>query len=103
MTIALAVGAFGALIGSFLNVVVHRVPARRSVVSPPSACGACGHAIRPYDNIPIVSWLVLRGRCRDCRAPISPRYPLVELATALVFAIVAWVFAPAIIAATPTC
>tara|TARA_B100000519_G_scaffold53006_1_gene43755 strand:- start:37496 stop:38317 length:822 start_codon:yes stop_codon:yes gene_type:complete len=100
LTIALAVGAFGALIGSFLNVVVHRVPARRSVVSPPSACGACGHAIRPYDNIPIVSWLVLRGRCRDCRAPISPRYPLVELATALVFAIVAWVFAPAIIAAT---
>ncbi len=93
-------GAFGALIGSFLNVVVYRVPARRSIVSPPSACGACGHAIRPYDNIPVVSWLVLRGRCRDCQAAISPRYPLVELATAVFFAVVAWVFAPDIVDAT---
>ncbi len=99
MTITLAVGAFGALIGSFLNVVVYRVPARRSVVSPPSACGACGHAIRAYDNIPVISWLVLRGKCRDCGARISPRYPLVELATAVTFGIVAWVFLPALVSA----
>lgn len=103
MTIALAVGAFGALIGSFLNVVVYRVPAGRSIVSPPSACGACGHAIRPYDNIPVVSWLVLRGKCRDCGTSISARYPLVEFATAVVFAVVAWVFLPAVlVAATAT-
>jgi len=68
----------GALIGSFLNVVIHRVPAGQSVVHPPSACPGCGNRIRPYDNIPVVSWLVLRGRCRDCSAPISGQYPLVE-------------------------
>lgn len=98
MTLALflfAVGCvtvFGALIGSFLNVVVFRVPAGRSIVSPPSACGSCGTEIKPYDNIPVVSWLVLRGRCRSCRSSISARYPLVEAATALAFAAVAWWF-----------
>jgi leader peptidase (prepilin peptidase) / N-methyltransferase len=81
-------GLFGALIGSFLNVVAHRVPAGESLVSPGSHCPHCGAAVRPWDNVPVVSWLVLRGRCRDCGAPISPRYPLVELATALVFAAV---------------
>lgn len=86
------VAVFGALIGSFLNVVVYRVPAGRSIVSPPSACGSCGTEIRPYDNIPVVSWLVLRGRCRSCRSTISPRYPLVEAATAVAFAVVAWWF-----------
>jgi len=85
-------GVFGALIGSFLNVVVYRVPAGRSIVSPPSACGNCGTEIRPYDNIPVLSWLVLRGRCRDCRSAISIRYPLVEAATAGAFALVAWWF-----------
>lgn len=75
----------GLLIGSFLNVVIWRVPRGESIVSPPSACPGCGHEIRWYDNVPLVSWLVLRGRCRDCRAPISPRYPLVELATAALF------------------
>lgn len=85
------VGLFGALIGSFLNVVVFRVPAGRSIVSPPSACGSCGARIRGYDNVPVISWLVLRGRCRDCGASISPRYPIVELGTGLVFAaITAW-------------
>ena len=79
----------GALIGSFLNVVIHRVPAGLSVVHPPSACPGCGNRIRPYDNIPIVSWLILRGRCRDCREPISARYPLIEAGTALAFALVA--------------
>jgi leader peptidase (prepilin peptidase)/N-methyltransferase len=81
-------GLFGALIGSFLNVVAHRVPAGESLVSPGSHCPHCGAEVRPYDNIPVVSWLVLRGRCRDCGGPISVRYPLVELLTALVFAAV---------------
>ncbi|PYY49315.1 prepilin peptidase [Curtobacterium sp. MCLR17_043] len=82
---------FGLLIGSFLNVVVHRVPAGQSVVSPPSACPACRHTIRRRDNVPVLSWLVLRGRCRDCSAPISARYPAVELATAVLFGLTAFV------------
>jgi len=81
-------GLFGALIGSFLNVVAHRVPAGESLVSPGSHCPHCSAPVRPWDNVPVVSWLVLRGRCRDCGAPISPRYPLVELVTVLVFAAV---------------
>jgi leader peptidase (prepilin peptidase)/N-methyltransferase len=86
-----AVGVLGAAIGSFLNVVIHRVPRGVSVVRPPSSCASCSAHVRPYDNIPIVSWLVLRGRCRDCSAPFSIRYPLVELATGLAFAgIAAW-------------
>jgi leader peptidase (prepilin peptidase)/N-methyltransferase len=85
-----AIGVFGALIGSFLNVVVWRVPRKESLNHPASHCPNCDHPIRPYDNIPVISWLVLRGRCRDCRAPISVRYPLVELATALTFALVTW-------------
>ena len=88
--IAVGVGVFGSLIGSFLNVVIFRVPAGRSIVSPPSACASCGARVRPRDNLPVLSWLVLRGKCRDCRAPISARYPLVELGTALFFAAVAW-------------
>jgi len=82
--------AVGLLIGSFLNVVVWRVPRGESIVSPPSACPRCGHRIRARDNVPVLSWLVLRGRCRDCAAPISARYPLVELATGLGFAGAAW-------------
>ena len=78
----------GLLIGSFLNVVIWRVPRGESVVAPPSACPACGHQIRARDNIPVLSWFLLRGRCRDCAAPISARYPLVEAATALLFAFV---------------
>jgi leader peptidase (prepilin peptidase)/N-methyltransferase len=84
----------GLLIGSFLNVVVHRVPAGLSVVSPPSACPGCGSAIRPRDNVPVVGWLLLRGRCRDCGTSISPRYPLVELGCAVLFALVAVRFGP---------
>ena len=83
------VGAFGLLIGSFLNVVIWRVPRGQSVVRPPSACPSCGAAIRRRDNIPVVSWLVLRGRCRDCSAPISPRYPVVESLTGVLFVLVA--------------
>lgn len=93
MAVVLAFGALGSLIGSFLNVVVYRVPLGRSIVAPPSACGSCAHVIRPYDNIPLISWLVLRGRCRDCAAPISARYPLVELGAAVFFAVTAWRFA----------
>jgi leader peptidase (prepilin peptidase)/N-methyltransferase len=96
MVLPLAVGAFGALIGSFLNVVVYRLPRGQSLISPASACGHCGHAIRPYDNIPIVSWLLLGGRCRDCDARISVRYPLVELGTAVFFGLVAWRFLPSL-------
>ena len=85
-------GLFGSLIGSFLNVVIFRVPAGRSIVSPPSACGGCGARVRAWDNVPVLSWLVLRGRCRDCQVRISARYPLVEFGTAVFFACVAvWV------------
>lgn len=80
----------GLMIGSFLNVVVWRVPRGESVAAPPSACPACGARIRPRDNVPVVSWLLLRGRCRDCTAPISRRYPLVELGTAVLFAGATW-------------
>ena len=86
--LAVAGGGLGLLIGSFLNVVIFRVPAGRSIVSPPSACGSCGAGIRARDNIPVLSWILLRGRCRDCAASISARYPLVEFGTALGFAIV---------------
>ena len=81
-------GLFGAVIGSFLNVVAHRVPLGESLVSPGSRCPECEAPVKPYDNVPVVSWLVLRGRCRNCGTRISPRYPLVELATALVWAAV---------------
>ena len=76
----------GLLIGSFLNVVIWRVPRGESINHPSSHCPGCGHPIRAYDNIPVVSWLLLRGKCRDCGEPISVRYPLVELATGLAFA-----------------
>ena len=82
-------GVFGLLIGSFLNVVVYRVPAGLSVIRPASACPSCGHEIRGVDNIPVVSWLVLRAACRDCGSRISARYPLVEAATGVLFAVVA--------------
>ena len=79
-----AVGAFvfGAVIGSFLNVVIHRLPLRQSIVFPGSHCPSCERPIRFYDNIPILSYLVLRGRCRECGARISARYPVVELSIA---------------------
>ena len=79
----------GLAIGSFLNVVIWRLPRGESLAHPPSACPKCGHEIRKRDNIPVLSWLILRGRCRDCGAPISPRYPLVEAGTALFFGLVA--------------
>lgn len=77
--------AFGAAVGSFLNVVIHRVPNEESIVFPNSACPKCKTPIKPYDNIPLLSWIILRGKCRKCDLPISPRYPGVELLTALLF------------------
>jgi len=78
-----AAGLLGLIVGSYLNVVIHRLPQRRSTVVPGSHCPACGAPIRVLDNLPLVSWLLLRGRCRACGAPISARYPAVELATSL--------------------
>lgn len=75
----------GLIFGSFLNVCVSRLPEGRSVVSPGSACPHCGHAVRWYHNVPLLSWLLLRARCRDCAAPIPARYILIELATAILF------------------
>ena len=93
-------GALGLALGSFLNVVVYRVPAGMSVVRPRSSCPGCGHEIAARDNIPLVSWLLLRGRCRSCRSSISARYPLVELAGALaIVGVVLW-SAPSLAGAT---
>ncbi|HYO63975.1 MAG TPA: prepilin peptidase [Pyrinomonadaceae bacterium] len=80
--------ALGAIIGSFLNVVIHRLPRGESIVFPNSRCPSCDTAIRPYDNVPVLSYLLLRGRCRACGAAISARYPAVEALTALLFAAV---------------
>lgn len=85
-------GAFGLLFGSFANVLIWRVPRGESIVSPPSHCTKCGHDIRWYDNVPVFSWLLLRGGCRDCGAPISPRYPVIELASGALWVAAGWVW-----------
>jgi len=77
--------ALGLAVGSFLNVVIYRIPKGESIVSPRSACPSCASRISSFDNIPVLSWLVLRGRCRRCQAPISARYPFVEGLTAVLF------------------
>ena len=87
--------AFGALWGSFLNVVIARLPLGQSIVQPGSHCFSCGHAVRPWDNVPIVSYLVLRGRCRHCGVRFSPRYLLIEALTAVMSAAVYWKFVAA--------
>jgi leader peptidase (prepilin peptidase)/N-methyltransferase len=115
LTVLTAIAAlFGLLVGSFLNVVIHRLPKMMerdwalqcaelrgesleaapamTLVAPRSRCPACGHAISALENIPVLSYLFLRGKCRSCRAPISARYPLVEVLTAILFAFVAWRF-----------
>lgn len=80
----------GGAIGSFLNVVVYRLPRGESLVFPPSHCPRCGHPIRWYDNVPILSWMILGGKCRDCRGAIAARYPLVEALCAAMFLVVVW-------------
>jgi leader peptidase (prepilin peptidase)/N-methyltransferase len=90
--LAALVGVLGLVIGSFLNVVIYRVPRGMSLVRPGSACPSCGAPIRWFDNVPVLSWIALRGRCRRCRGPISVRYPLVELATGMIFAALILIF-----------
>lgn len=87
--LVVAAAVLGLVVGSFLNVVIWRVPRGESIAFPASHCPACAHPIRPRDNIPVLGWLTLRGRCRDCQAPISPRYPLVEAGTGALFAVIA--------------
>src|SRR5688500_16196886 len=86
----IAAGVFGAIIGSFLNVVIHRLPLEESIVFPNSRCPSCGAAIAVYDNIPVLSYAALGGKCRGCKKHISFRYPAVELLTGALFAAVAW-------------
>lgn len=90
---AIILGIVGLVIGSFLNVVIYRVPRKISIISPPSRCPKCRTSIRAIDNIPLISWLMLRGKCRFCGLKISTRYPFVELTTALFFALVGSKFA----------
>jgi leader peptidase (prepilin peptidase) / N-methyltransferase len=95
-------GLVGLAVGSFLNVVIYRVPRGESLVRPPSHCPACGAAVRNRHNIPVLGWLVLRGRCADCDAPIAVRYPLVEFSTGVVFAgLTAWLVAHQLTSAVP--
>ncbi|PYV16270.1 MAG: prepilin peptidase, partial [Acidobacteria bacterium] len=89
---ATVVAVFGLAFGSFLNVCISRIPEGESVVLPGSHCPRCGHPIRWYDNIPIFSFLLLAGRCRDCRAPISVVYPLVEFLTSAILTLAFWRF-----------
>ena len=90
--VVVACSLLGFVIGSFLNVVIHRVPLRKSVVWPASHCPACGESIAPRDNVPLISYVLLRGRCRTCGAPIPLRYPVVEALTGLLFAAAAYEF-----------
>lgn len=87
--VVVVAGVMGLVIGSFLNVVVYRTPRHLSIVQPASFCPHCRTPVRSFDNVPVLSWLLLRGRCRSCGAPISPRYPLVEGGTGVLFALVA--------------
>jgi leader peptidase (prepilin peptidase)/N-methyltransferase len=87
---SIVVGIFGLIFGSFVNVCIFRLPRKESIVFPGSHCPRCGHAIRWYDNVPVLSYLILRGRCRDCQVSISPLYPGVEALTAIVFVLTFW-------------
>lgn len=90
--VSLIIAALGAAVGSFLNVVIYRLPAGLSLVHPPSRCPQCLAPLRPRDNVPVLGWLWLRGRCRYCKAPIPSRYPLVEAVTGFLFVIIFWTF-----------
>ncbi len=82
----------GAVIGSFMNVCIYRLPRNLSIISPSSRCPSCQSPVRPYDNIPIISYMILKGRCRDCGTPISFRYPLVESLNAIMYTLIIWRF-----------
>ena len=97
VTFAALAGMVGLLIGSFLNVCIYRLPERQTVLWGRSVCRSCGRQIRAWENIPLVSWMALGGRCAGCRAPISMQYPLVELATGLLFGACAWTFGPTLL------
>ena len=94
LPVTIVAGVMGLIVGSFLNVVVYRVPLHLSVASPPSFCPRCHAHVGAIENVPILSWLALRGRCRHCGEPISPRYPLVEAITGALFALLGWVIGP---------
>jgi leader peptidase (prepilin peptidase) / N-methyltransferase len=101
MTFQLLLGAaIGLCIGSFLNVVIYRVPIGQSIVTPPSRCRKCGYQLQWYDNIPVLSWLFLRGRCRKCGVGVSMQYPIVELITGALFVLVIWMTPPGPLLAT---
>ncbi|RKQ86936.1 type 4 prepilin peptidase 1 [Solirubrobacter pauli] len=89
---AVLAAIFGAIVGSFLNVVAYRLPRKESLLHPPSRCPECGTAIKPYDNVPVLGWLWLRGKCRACGAKISPRYPIVEALTGVLCALCVLVY-----------
>jgi leader peptidase (prepilin peptidase)/N-methyltransferase len=93
-------GAFGAIVGSFLNVIIYRLPLGKSIVWPSSACPHCGRELLWYENIPVVSFLALRARCRTCGSPISVRYALVEALTAAMFAAAWWYYGPGVLLAS---
>ena len=95
-TAEIVLAVFGLCIGSFLNVCIHRLPLKQSVVHPRSRCPDCGYALRWYDNLPVVSYAALRGRCRSCSRPISVQYPIVEIATAVIFVLHWYAFGPTI-------
>lgn len=84
----------GLAVGSFLNVCIYRIPLEQSLASPPSRCPNCGRSLRWFDNIPVISWLMLGGKCRNCRTKISVQYPVVELTTAVLFLVVVWLTPP---------
>jgi leader peptidase (prepilin peptidase)/N-methyltransferase len=90
----IAAGAFGAIVGSFLNVCIHRLPLGSSIVWPSSACPHCARELSWYENIPVLSYLALRARCRTCKGPISVRYPLVEALTSALFVLAWWYYGP---------
>src|SRR4051812_19739478 len=90
--VAVVSGVYGLIIGSFLNVVIWRVPRKESIVRPPSHCPGCDSAIAVRDNVPVFSWLVLRGKCRNCHEPISFRYPFIELLNGVLFAAVGYTY-----------
>jgi leader peptidase (prepilin peptidase)/N-methyltransferase len=87
----------GAVIGSFLNVCIYRLPRHLSLWWPPSACPSCGRRLAPFENVPILGYIVLGGRCRTCRAPITPRYVIVEALTAVMFGLAAWFYGPTLL------